>query len=432
MGAIKLTDNYLRTLEAPASGRAEVADAVCRGLYFRVTANGVRSWSFRYRDRVSGKTERLSIGRFPTIGLAKARDLADEQRVSVAQNRSPVKELRKARQAERSAITFGDLADGYFKAVAAAKKASTLETEKAYLKPFRAAFYDRKAKEITRREIADWLKKRATVAAVSANRTRNILNAIFNYALEPDVELLEASPMGGIKPPAREAAGTKDRILFDDEIPVLWSEFDGMMPVMKLALRVHLLLGQRPGEVAAMEIGELHDLHDTSGARWELPKEKVKNARLHVVPLPPMALALIREAIKLKPRDDETPNVFASPRAVGQAIDRHSFSRALQRVVDGLQAKPETATAVARLKAERPTPHDFRRTCLSGLARFGVAPEIRSAVANHSPVGVTQVFYDRYDRIAEKRAALQLWSDHVAGLVSPSDGAMVIKLERRA
>ena len=42
-------------------------DMRCPGLELRVTANGVKSWSFRYRDRTTGKTERKTLGRYPDV-----------------------------------------------------------------------------------------------------------------------------------------------------------------------------------------------------------------------------------------------------------------------------------------------------------------------------------------------------------------------------
>jgi Arm DNA-binding domain len=60
-----LTDVFVRTLPAPVIGRTEMADVRAAGLEFRVTAKGVRSWSFRFRDPRSGKPSRATIGDYP-------------------------------------------------------------------------------------------------------------------------------------------------------------------------------------------------------------------------------------------------------------------------------------------------------------------------------------------------------------------------------
>src|SRR5262249_60846873 len=67
-----LTDAYLRAFVPPATGRLEISDTRCGGLVLRVTANGVKSWSFRFRDRTTQAPLRITIGRYPDIGLAWA------------------------------------------------------------------------------------------------------------------------------------------------------------------------------------------------------------------------------------------------------------------------------------------------------------------------------------------------------------------------
>ena len=77
-GAIRLkkplTDMLIRTIAAPASGRVEISDERCLGLAFRVTANGVRSWSFRFRDPRSNRLTRATLGTYPDLSLAEARE----------------------------------------------------------------------------------------------------------------------------------------------------------------------------------------------------------------------------------------------------------------------------------------------------------------------------------------------------------------------
>jgi Arm DNA-binding domain len=79
-----LTDAFCRAQQAPASGRLEFTDLRCAGLSFRVTAKGVRSFCFRFRDPVTRATTRATIGAYPDIGLSDARTRADAMRVTVA------------------------------------------------------------------------------------------------------------------------------------------------------------------------------------------------------------------------------------------------------------------------------------------------------------------------------------------------------------
>jgi integrase len=72
----------------------------------------------------------------------------------------------------------------------------------------------------------------------------------------------------------------------------------------------------------------------------------------------------------------------------------------------------DDAETVANLKADRPTPHDLRRTLATGLARLGIPRDDRLAVLAHSYGDVHEV-YDQFERLPQKRAALEAWERHV-------------------
>ena len=64
--------------------------------------------------------------------------------------------------------------------------------------------------------------------------------------------------------------------------------------------------------------------------------------------------------------------------------------------------------------------HDLRRTAATGMAELGIAPHIVEAVLNHvsgAKAGVAGV-YNRAAYAPEKKAALERWASHVAGIVS--------------
>jgi len=54
--------------------RLEIPDAALTGLYLVVQPSGARSWAYRYRH--GGKTRKLTLGRYPAVPLAKAREEA--------------------------------------------------------------------------------------------------------------------------------------------------------------------------------------------------------------------------------------------------------------------------------------------------------------------------------------------------------------------
>ena len=96
--------------------------------------------------------------------------------------------------------------------------------------------------------------------------------------------------------PKRAAeAAAKDRVLAPDEIRVLWHALDDDSSVAA-ALRFLLLVGLRPGEVAGAVMLELVEVDNSASARLEISASRMKAGKPHIVPLAPMALAIVRAA----------------------------------------------------------------------------------------------------------------------------------------
>jgi integrase len=64
--------------------------------------------------------------------------------------------------------------------------------------------------------------------------------------------------------------------------------------------------------------------------------------------------------------------------------------------------------------------HDLRRTCVSGMARLGIAPHVADKVLNHQSGTISGVaaVYQRHDFLAERKVALERWGAHVQALTS--------------
>jgi integrase len=268
----------------------------------------------------------------------------------------------------------------------------------------------RDAATISRRDAIELLDEIKRTAPVSANRTHSVLVTFFNWAVED--QLLELNPVAGLK--KRAVEGTKDRTLSDLEIRVLWRELEaatGMIDDVALALRVLLLTGQRPGEVAGARRHELIDLDDPDKARWEIPAERMKARRAHVVPLAPMARELFCAAMAGR---QNGAGVFGSRFFSRDTLARHSLSRALRRAIARLDRHDSAAVSLAN---KPPTPHDLRRTVATGLSALGITREDRMAVLAHVAGDVHGVVYDKYERLKEKRAALVAWEQHITTLI---------------
>ena len=87
--ATRLQDQKIKALRPPTEGRLEVKDALVPGLMLRVTPRGVKSFCLVFKvpgehpDGPSktgmprcGKSHRMTLGTYPMLSLADARDTA--------------------------------------------------------------------------------------------------------------------------------------------------------------------------------------------------------------------------------------------------------------------------------------------------------------------------------------------------------------------
>ena len=418
MPPMMLTDARIKAAAAPKTGIVELWDEKTSGLCLRLMASGRKSWSFRYRPRSSKRLRRITLGSYPSMTLADARAHAERLRVAVREGADPQHDTKTAITAarateEREELTFEALARKYIETYAKRHKASW-SNDDGYLRRHALKNWgQRTASSITRKDVVRLLSDVVETTPTGANRTRSVLAKLFSWAV--DEELLSANPVLGVKKPHKESGG-RMRILSDDELRLLWFAIgeSSVSTNTAAALKVMALLGQRANEVAGMQAAELVHIDLPAEARWEIPAARMKARRPHVVPLPPLAREIILNQLKA-----EHPNgsVFASRYTSRERLARHSLSQAMGRIIRRLPIDGPDSVLITGLLADLPTPHDLRRTVASRLAEIGILREDRMAVLAHSHGDIHEAHYDRYDRLREKRAALEAWETHVRRVI---------------
>lgn len=409
-----LTDTLLRGARAPSTGRLELTDQRCPGLVFRVTPNNVRSWSFRFRDPRSGKPARATIGPYPAVPLADARGQALLLRQQVASGKNPVDEKRRSR-AEASFKTFKYLADRYLSEYSKRFKKSSGEDERNINLHLLPKWKNRSFEDIGRREVIELLEGLVKSGKHTlANRVQALISSMYAFAIDADIA--KANPVARLK--RRGTENVRDRVLNETEINLFWSNIV-MPPVSRrvgLALRLVLLTGTRPGEVATIEKKELEFLDQTKKARWQIPADKSKNGRPHVVPLSALAVRTIKSALELSPKDHLY--VFPSPAISEAPITAHALAVAMARFAKYVEEKKLGKKVGLSWIEDAPEPHDLRRTLATQLAQMGVPKEDRDAILNHTPRDVGKKHYDKYERENEKRVALTQWAAKLERVIS--------------
>ncbi|MFZ1148381.1 MAG: tyrosine-type recombinase/integrase, partial [Xanthobacteraceae bacterium] len=413
----------------PGKVRREIPDGGCAGLYLIIQPSGAKSWALRFR-RPGGTTAKLTLGPVdlsgqeataePVLGapltLAGARRLAADLHHQRAKGRDIVaaKHRERLEREARGAKTFAAAAADFITQHAKRKTRCWLEQSRLLgLQPnaegdleviptgLSDRWCDRPIAEIdgddvhgivdeVREHGVPGLERRANGPTEARARAMfGALSMMFHWLIAK--RRLSQNPCTGVARP--DTPEKRDRVLSDAEIIALWRAADVERSEFGAPLKLLLLTGSRLNEVTGMRRAELSD----DGATWTLPKERVKNRRTHVVPLPPLARTLIESVPTTGDLVFTTDG--AHPVVIGSKI-KHRLDAAMN-------CPPWRI-------------HDLRRTAATGLAEIGIAPHIVEACLNHisgAKAGVAGV-YNRAAYAPEKAAALIRWATHVDGLVS--------------
>jgi integrase len=422
-----LTDAFLRSMKPPPTGRLEISDVRCAGLVFRVTPNGIKSWSFRFR--ATGRLARATIGQYPAIGLTAARARADAMRQEVAAGGNPA-ERRRQDRAGAGTKTFSALAERYLAEHARRKKRSHKADERNLRKHVLPYWGNRAYAGIKRADVIERLEALVTAGKPTlANRVQSLISSVFTFAM--DADLVEANPCHRLRKRGIENIGY--RVLSDDEIRLFWpgvgtprSRHTG------LALRLALLTAARVSEVAGISRGELEHISDPGKAAWIIPGSRTKNGREHLIPLSSLARATVIDLLELL--EPEQQFLFPTRSRRGGAMQGNSLTQAMDyfsgRVAGELSDNfsRNAGEAMRTWKLDPPTPHDLRRTVETRLAELRVPKETRDRVLNHIPSDVGSKHYNRHDYADEKRAALTRWSVAISSILEGRPGGSVIDL----
>ena len=250
-----LTDVYLRSVAPPAAGRLDIIDLKTTGLSFRITASGARSWNFRFRDPKSARTTRATIGPYPTVPLAKARKQAEALRRQIAGGENPIERNRRERE-HADTKTFAALADRYLREHARRHKRSADADDRNLRLHVLPKWRNRRYDEIGRADVIELVEGLVTAGKPTlANRVQALISGVFGFAM--DADLVKGNPCARLRRRGAENVGR--RVLADDELRLFWPSIV-LAPVSRrvgLALRLVLLSGARPGEVAGMSRAEI-------------------------------------------------------------------------------------------------------------------------------------------------------------------------------
>lgn len=409
-----LTDADIRAAK-PQARPWKVADG--GGLYLVVMpaeAGGARLWRMNYR--FAGRQKTLSFGAYPGVSLADARRRREQAKRQLAAGNDPsaVRRLEKLAQRTAAANTFDALVDEYLaRRTGDGAAASTIKKKTALLKLARPSLGRRPIADITAAEVLLVLRaqevrgKRAT-----AHTLRTEIGAIFRYAIA--TARAENDPTFALRgalaaPKVRHRAAIVDPAA----LGALLRAIDGYhgQPATRAALRLAPILAQRPGELRQAEWSEFN----LDEAIWTIPATRMKMRRVHRVPLPAQAVAILRELQRI------TGNhklAFPGLRSPTRPLSDATLNAALRRL---------------DYSKEEVTTHGFRATASTLLNQARDAegkrkwdPDAIERQLSHEEGNKIRRAYDHSEHWDERVRMMQWWADYLDTL--KAGGATVIPL----
>jgi integrase len=191
-------------------------------------------------------------------------------------------------------------------------------------------------------------------------------------------------------------------------------------------MRLCFVLGQRPKEIAHLRKDNLvlDALHPTA----TISKEIAKNRTEHIVPLPKLAVDLLREAVALAPGSEW---VFPRPDGEGP-IDPHCFAVAIYRARD-----PKTGAVFGIHGAQL---YDAKRTIATFLGNQGHPDQFIGLLFNHLTAKsgtITGKHYNHSTYMNQKRAMIEQWAAHLCAVLeipysNPATADIVVPMRRPA
>lgn len=427
-----ITDKEVRSLiaKAKSEGRtATQADGTIPGLTITASKTGVAAWVLRYYAQ--GKRKEATIGKFPTWGIADARDKAKKLRQAVDEGVDVALEKRRRKQEALSAVTVDMLAAEYFSkmekgmAMKTGMRPHTFKQRKSihdrYVSPLIGSF---EASTITPAQVVHVVKKAETGGKTLPDITLTHCNLLFAHGIgggacsvNPCRDLKLTAIVGPQEPPKQRIA------LGAEDLGNFLRELHRMPRHYELAVRLMLLTGVRINTIAEARKEEFNPKF----ALWEVPHERRKNRRYttgpFAIPLPAQAVQWVRELLKLADRDEYLLPVNPI-RGAG--------------VRNPLSKRTTIAAWIDRVRTEsggswpRITPHDLRSTCKTWLSELRVDYETRQRYLDHSLDSTVDQIYDKADYREHRLAAANKWLAFLSDLEAGKAQENVIKLQGTA
>jgi integrase len=350
MPRIKLTKG---SIDALPTLQTDVVywDVGCPGFGVKVTPKGRKVFIVLYRGGADSRLRKFTIGPYGRVTLHQARVAAQQVFTAKLAGRDLASERR---EAKRRLVTdqVADLLEDFITQPVSQNR-SAGEMSRLLRREVGKPWGGRSIHEISKRDIVEVVSAiEQRGAPVAANKALKAIKTFLRWCVGRAV--LEQSPAEGVPLPTKEIP--RDRVLTDQELAQvilaarrIGGPYGGIVEFLALT-------GQRREEVARA----IWEEFDLSQGLSTLPKARTKNAKAHIVQLSAESVAVLKRV------EHRGPFVFSV-----HGTKRFRPFALAKRELDEL-------SGVSNWRL-----HDLRRTCVSGMARLGIAPHVADKILNH-------------------------------------------------
>ncbi|EAR9443276.1 TPA: tyrosine-type recombinase/integrase [Salmonella enterica] len=365
------------------------------GLSLLIEPNGSKGWRLRYR--FSGKAKLISLGTYPGVSLSDARTARDEAKKLIAGGIDP-SEVRKAKKREiesRFGNTFEGIAREWyekrFDRWSASYAEEMIETFEKDVFPYIGSRPIAEIKPMELLAVLSVLNDRG--ATEKLRKVRQRCGEVFRYAVITGRAEYNPAPdlVSAFAPHKKEHYA----FLKTDELPEFFrilNTYTGSL-IVKLAMKLLILTGVRPGELRQAEWCEI----DFDNRLWEVPKERMKMRRPHCVPLSEQALNILEQ---LKPMTGHYQYIFPGRIHHSKPMSEMAMNVLIRRIG----------------YAGRVTGHGFRHTMSTILHEQGYNTAWIETQLAHVDKNSIRGTYNHAQYLDGRREMLQWYADYMDGL----------------
>lgn len=362
------------------------------GLYLEVVPSGSRYWRMKYR--FNGKEKRMAFGVYPTVSLAQARALRDEAKKKLAEGIDPSfakKEEKLVRDVQLNNTFQAVALEWHGTKVARWSEGYASDIIEAFNKDIFPYIGQQPVNEIKPLVLLNVLRRMESRGATEkAKKVRQRCSEVFRYAIVTG--RAEYNPAADLTSAMSGHESKHYPFLTVEELPDFFKALAGYTgsPLVVLAARLLILTGVRTGELR----GAFWSEFDLEKAVWEIPAERMKMKRPHLVPLSTQALEIVQQ---LKGMTGQYPLVFPGRNDPRKTMSEASINQVFKRI--GYTGKV--------------TGHGFRHTMSTILHEEGFNTAWIETQLAHVDKNAIRGTYNHALYLEGRREMMQWYADYI-------------------